>query len=159
MSELLTQWLIDLKEQGLVSNDEVHQAAPEGKNLVGNRYIFNHHIWSETFDRPSEKGQQVWRSLPQLEEWARRMRSVEWPVLLWTFQWVWQHHRDVREDRNFATINPCYSIQNSSFSGIPANYCWTTLCRPLRLLGWQMHRLSQKGIVEGGRHPKGTAGH
>ena len=34
MSELLTQWLIDLKEQGLVSNDEVHQAAPEGKNLV-----------------------------------------------------------------------------------------------------------------------------
>ena len=68
MSELLTQWLIDLKEQGLVSNDEVHQAAPEGKNLVGNRYIFNHLIWSETFDRPSEKGQQVWRSLPQLEE-------------------------------------------------------------------------------------------
>ena len=31
LSKLFTKWLVDMKKEGLVSDEEVHQAAPEGK--------------------------------------------------------------------------------------------------------------------------------
>ena len=30
MSEMMTQWLLDLKQRGLATDREVHQAAPKG---------------------------------------------------------------------------------------------------------------------------------